>query len=504
MPIWGTHLWGDGSIWGAPVTYQGPLLWAIEVDWDGDGVFNGVNEAAQAVGLHSERGRDYYIRVNSDDKAIGFGRVMTGSCIVTLKNVSDRYDPYNTASPLYPNVASGKFVRVRVLDTATLIIHDVFAGKIADIRPIAGEKNKVRMKIVDGMSSLKSGKTGVVLQENIAVADAISAVLDDASWPTVWGRSLATSAESIPYWWSDGESFATACHDLADVDLGTFFIAADGKATFYSRNTTPVMAATFDQAQLKKEILLSMPWDVLRDQSIVTAHPRVLRATGDLWTLQDKPYFAAGESREIWAAYTYATLTVPAKSVITPAATTDYTANTAIDGSGTNLTANFTVSASKFSQTAKLTVTNTGGTGGYLTLLKIRGDALDSPSSIGGRAGTGKRVFELDTKWLQSTTKSQDYATFLNSFLSGNLVFPTVQIEARPELQFPPDLFDAAAVTVAAKSISGNFKFGKITHDWLSENGQSVRTEFKLEPYPDISGYWQFDVLMGIGTQFAL
>src|SRR5689334_13570193 len=90
------------------------LRWIIEVDWDGDGIYDGSNEGYYAVGMKVTRGRRSYIKVGGDGKAEGFEPVRLGTCVITLDNTSRRYDPFNTSSVLYPNVLPGRFIRVRV------------------------------------------------------------------------------------------------------------------------------------------------------------------------------------------------------------------------------------------------------------------------------------------------------------------------------------------------------------------------------------------------------
>jgi hypothetical protein len=38
-------------------------------------------------------------------------------------------------------------------------------------------------------------------------------------------------------------------------------------------------------------------------------------------------------------------------------------------------------------------------------------------------------------------------------------------------------------LNLATPGISGYYRIGKIEHRWLRENGQAVRTTYRLEPY---------------------
>lgn len=69
-------------------------------------------------------------------------------------------------------------------------------------------------------------------------------------------------------------------------------------------------------------------------------------------------------------------------NMVTPVATTDYTLNSAEDGSGSDLTANFTVSAVFGGNSAQVTVTKNTGADGYLTKCELRGRGVYAFESI--------------------------------------------------------------------------------------------------------------------------
>ena len=81
------------------------LLWGIQVDWDGDGSYDG-NESNYMQGLTIRRGRLQYIR----DGGNGVENMSVGTCVVNLTNYDEKYTAYNTLSTLYPNVGPGKLL----------------------------------------------------------------------------------------------------------------------------------------------------------------------------------------------------------------------------------------------------------------------------------------------------------------------------------------------------------------------------------------------------------
>lgn len=506
MARYGSFLYGDEK-YGAEASTT--LTWIFEVDWNGDGIFDGTNEAAWMIGLRTRRGRKHYLRIDTSGNAIGFEHAQPGTATVVVTNKSGRYDPYNSDSALYPNIRPGRLARIRVLDSATSTIYPVIAGKITDILPIAG-KDQVWITIGDGMEVLQRQDASIDVTTSIAISDAIEALLSEVGWPAAWGTDIEETDDVLSYWWANRRTL-TEISDLADAELGTFFVAADGKATYYSRSHIGAALAGIDQTQLGKQIQLLMPWEVIRNVVTVIANPRQLSAEVDLWQMADRPYVAAGESLEVWASYIYEYQPVPATEVVTPVATTHYTMNEDEDGGGADLTANFTVAIDKFGEASKLTFTNAGGTGGYITLGKVRGKAIYIPavskltkSDTTSIAEYESRFLTLDSRWQQSTELASNFAIWLLSFLASPQIFPQVIIEGRPTEQFTPDLFDVQPVTIDKLGVDNNFRVSYIEHQWLKETGQAIRTIFALEPNVDLSGYWQFPTTIGSTSKFGL
>lgn len=480
------------------------LSWAVEVDWDGDGAFDGQNEARYATALHVRRGRDYWM--NADGS--GFEHMRAGDCSITLDNSSGRYDPYNARSPLFPNVLPGRFARVRVMYAG--VITPLFAGRVADIKPTSGARRQVKITLTDGLRWLADEDVAVRIQQGIAVDDAMQMLLEAASWPEMWGMALDSSVDVLPYWWEDGRSAAAALHDLADSTLGTFLVRADGSAAFYSRHHQSAPAASFTQREIHKEIPMPQPWEVVRNIIKVDAHPRVLCASAQLWQLDDVLQVPARSSAEVWAPFQYNGRDVPAVNVVEPELETDYRASSMPDGAGIDLTSSVDVRMDCFSKSAKLAISNRASVPAYVHQLAVRGMAVDSLNAVSvmsedaaSKAVYGPRRFTLSTNWLQGANDAMGFAEFLKNFLSQPRAFPQVSVEARPELQFGVDLLDSVSASIDALGIGGNFRVGAIEHEWLLENGQAVRTAWKLEPIPDLSAYWQFPVRIGTNSIFA-
>ena len=482
------------------------ILWAVEIDWDADGIFDGTNEARYVTNLTATRGRQYYINPNGD----GFQPMTVGRIDITLDNSSRRFDPWFTHGPLYGKILPGRKARVwlRYQDQD----YPVMAGYVSDPQPISGDYSRVKLTILDGVQYLVENPVSVLLRQNISYADAIGAILDAIDWPTVWGRSLETGIAELPYWWADGENSQTAIQFLVDAALGTFFVAADGKARFYSRNHISTSVLSTDQVDFGRQIIIQQPWEVVRNLVRIAVHPLTVQSPGDLWTMGDKPFINPGESLTVFANFSYLGAECPAINVVTPVATTDYLANTASDGSGTDLTASITIQMTVFSKTAKIVITNNSASLAYVTLLKVRGDAITEVDTttveahdLASQAAFGKHEFALDTPWMRNINNAKAFADMIKVSMALPRSFPQVMLEGRPDIQFTPDLFDAVTVHLESMGINDDFRLGRIEHQWLESTGQSVRTIWKLETFENFNeDSWQFPTRIGISSKFAL
>ena len=466
------------------------LLWALEVDWDGDGVFDGSNEAVRMIGLRTERGDNYYL--SGDGR--GFESHGIGFAMLTVDNYDGRFDPYNTTGPLYGKLQPGVKVRLKVRDGIGGTDYPIIAGILQDIKPY-GRRGEVDLVLDDGWRWLSDRDVSVALQANIYADDAIGAIADAAAYP--WGYELDTGPDLIKWWWATGKKAKSEIEDIANSGIGSVFVANDGKLKYYSRQHADDPIMTLHEGELLKDIVIPQPWEFQRNIVKLSVKPRVTQSSQVIWTLNDKPAITAGESIVIWASYSYENYGVPATDVITPEITTDYTANASADGSGADKGAQIAIEITKFAETAKIIYTNNDAGTVYLTLAQLRGKPINAPNTTviiqeGTNADTMPRVLELDLLWQQDYNVGVNISEYLVDFLQSIQYFPTVFIEGRPEIQFALDLYDIVSLILDEWGVDANFKIGKIAHKFLAPTGQHVRTELKLFPVylPPVPNYW--------------
>jgi len=202
--------YGSGAKWGEIIPVDRLLTWALEIDWDNDGIFNGENEALNMFGLTVDRGRSNMLKSDSS----GFQPVDIGKMYASLTNLDRRYDPYNSSGALYGLILPGRKFRLRVKDEASGIVYPVITGNIADIQP--KNNNGIETVIIEGHDELEllDKEVYTSLYENITIDEAIVLLLMASGWT---GEMIIDSlTDYLPYWWTKSdESVIDQINDLA-------------------------------------------------------------------------------------------------------------------------------------------------------------------------------------------------------------------------------------------------------------------------------------------------
>jgi hypothetical protein len=386
-------------------------------------------------------------------------------------------------------------------------------GRIEDIRPIYGDVNKVKMTLKNSAEDLKQKNIRTTVQSSIRFDAAVTACLTAYGWTD--GSDIDTTvSETMEYWWASGDNAFNEIQKITDAALGMFCIAEDGTVVYKSRVSDDVPLFTITDADIDWNygVRTPTPWDSIRNSIRVYARKRSAQTGVTLWTTSDKVLIPAGESREIWADFSYNGEEAVATSITTPVENTDYEANSAENGSGTDLSANIAISLTGFARNAKLTVTNNGATNAYMTTLQLRGNAIvadkytyverEETDSI---EAFGERRFEVKSDWLQDINTARDGADILRSRLAYQRQYPRFRLLLdKFDLQFGARLFGLVSVNFAKNGISGEYRIGYIKHRWIDELGYQVETEIYLEPnlLGNVSGTWVFPAVFGVTTVF--
>jgi hypothetical protein len=311
-----------------------------------------------------------------------------------------------------------------------------FVGTLVDITPEAGQKRGRRTfcTAVDWMDEAANQRIRLLPTQVDQRGDQLVTTILANMTKQPTATSLATGQDTFPYALDNSrdERFTplTEFQRIAMSELGFIFVKGDtstgGVLVFQDRHARPSSgAAAYTLNDTMVELRASRTRDKVYNRVKVATHPRVVdaAATTVLYTLTGTPLVAAGATINIQGQYrdpNQRALRVGGKEMVAATATTDYTMNSAADGSGSNLTANFTVTATYGGNSVSYAVANTGATAGYITLLQARGkgvydyapliaEAIDSTS----RTAYGENVLEVDMPMQEELEVGQNAADYL-------------------------------------------------------------------------------------------
>jgi len=161
--------------------------------------------------------------------------------------------------------------------------------------------------------------------------------------------------------------------------------------------------------------------DGLLNASIIRAHPVITDTSLKvLYTLGTPLFIPSQETRQFSAHYTDPSglSQVSGTNMQDPVATTDYLANTASDGSGTNKTSDVIVDADYYGDTVYYSIENNSTSGVYITFLQARGYGIYYANSIestvedaASQAAHGYAPFQFDMKYQKDTYLADMYGS---------------------------------------------------------------------------------------------
>lgn len=495
--------------------------YVLEVNWNGDGS-TWTAETDRIISVAWSLGRDYASQLT--------GRSIAGKLTAVLRNPDGRYASFNTSSPLTGNIVPLRKVRWR---TTAPSAQTLWAGFLSDIKPgrVRGDAATAVLVAFGPLYWIGDRDVNVAVSTSIGSGTAVEKVLDDAGWPAA-DRALDAGQITVTRWEADRVKAMTALRDLEDTEWGFIRETRDGKIAWediHHRLKTPHTAS---QATFSDAAGAALPYDEIEQldssREIFNRFDAAVQlfevqALATLWTLAGEvPSIDPGASRVFWAKYPTPDAPTQADHVdawTTPVAATDYVANSASDGSGTNLTASVAVSVSKFARSMKITLTNNATVVAYITTLQARGTPVYKRDPVGvfaedttSQTKYGKRTYPLPGKWYPTTFKAQSYVEYAVSRYKDPL--PVIRVGFRADLS-DDHLTQALTRTVSERVTlvaNGTPESGAqlgINRDFFIERESHVytlkehRTRYDLS---DATGqeYWTLGVsLLGMGTRLA-
>jgi hypothetical protein len=193
----------------------------------GAGIFGGItwtDVTPYVREWHVNRGRNHEL-----------DRVEAGRARVTFGNRDGRFDWNNASGPYYPNVTTGK--RLRISATYASVTYYIFDGSIESwpqvwsMGPLGDAE--VTIRAIDAFKTLNLAKASAIRSAETSGAR-ISALLDAINWSAA-DRSIDTGISVVQAKTYDRDNALSALQEVELTEGGLLFVSGDGKVTFKDR-----------------------------------------------------------------------------------------------------------------------------------------------------------------------------------------------------------------------------------------------------------------------------
>ena len=513
-----------------------PIL-KLKTDWDADGVFTGTGEdlTSRLKRVEWRRGRDHASQLT--------GRSVAGRLIAVLDNSSGDYSSFNTGSPIAGLALPGRKVQLDGGNQSgfpydfPIIFNDApqWTGYLQNIVPIPRTQgvNLVQLEAWGALGYLGAEDVEIAMATSKATGQAMEDILDEVGWPAA-DRDIDAGQTTMARFWLDQQKFLHACRIVERTEGGLLWEQKDGKLRFEDRHARLKAPHTVSQATFSDTLGATIgyypprqfdPEATIFNRFPVTIETFTVGALATLWTLPEtgasSPLFAPGQTRTYWARYPNPLAPTDALSVdawTTPVENTDYEANTASDGSGTDVSSDLVFVVTKFGNVMKMAITYNGTLPAYLTLLKARGtpvtrndpmrlEAVDTAS----QTKYGERTFSERKQFIPDSLEGQAWADFQLSIYKAPIPVLSVRIDGNRDkahldqalLRDVSDRITVVATGGAGLGINEDFFIEVITHTIDAVTGRFFVT-FDCSPASAYSNFWVLGTsVLGTSTVLA-
>lgn len=471
------------------------------------------------------RGRDYASQLT--------GRATAGELTVSIDNPAGRFAPLNTASPLFGYLLPGRKIRIR---TTSPSYATCWQGFIDEIRPSPNSRSSNPTATIRASGPLKwiaNRRASTAVYTSITTGTAVGYILDDAGWPS-GDRRIDAGQITMNRWKADGDSALSHLQELEEMEFGYIGETRDGKIVWEDqqhRLNAPhdTSQATFTDANAGvlsyTDIEELDPWRDVYNIFSADVTLYTVQTLATLWSLTgETPSINPAATKDFWAVYPTPDAASQADHVdawTTPAATTDYLANTQADGLGTNKTAQIAVAVSKFANSMKISLTNNDAGVVYITLLQARGTAVykNDPIRIQSEDATsettfGKRTFPLPGKFYPSTTSAKSYvdaglARYKDQLAVLSITYKANQSSSHMTQALTRDISERISV-VANGTLQSGAQLGIVGDFFIESESHRVDLSghwvtYELSDSRTVSGYWKLGLSqLGVDTKLAI
>jgi len=369
--------------------------------------------------------------------------------------------------------------------------YTMWAGFLDSIEPLPSTSglNAARLVATGPLGALNLTKLRLSMATSELTGTAVGRILTEAGWAAN-DRTVDAGQTTMTRFWLENEvRTITALRRVEITETGFIGESKDGRIFFEDRRhrqNSPhiVSQATFTDAS-GGALAYSPPLRRLNSRQqlfhnfTVPIQTYTPGALATLWTLSasgtSSPAIQPGETLTFWAEYPNpgsATDALAVDAWTTPVENTDYEANTAADGSGTDRSASLGFTVTKFGNSMKLAIINNHATDIiYLTLLQARGTPItkDDPARVTvEKSATHPRTFPNPPEYLPDIAEGFDWCNWhANVFSVGQPLLEMTAIGNRSQAEMEQ---------VLARDISD-----RITFVGTNDAGLGINEDFFIE-----------------------
>jgi hypothetical protein len=444
------------------------------------------------------------------DSQLG-GIAQTGTAELRLRNLVGKYTPENATGPLYGYLLPRRPVWIYAEVKGESTVRNLFYGYIENltVHPYYTEKD-VYINAVDGFDYLARQELETALWKSTLSGTVVDNILTAAGW-SAGKRSLDAGQTVIPYAYWHQEMSLGALREIEKSELGFVYIDGAGNFVFEDRHhryKSPHLTSQATFANSMQKITYDYCAKDIYNIIRATITPWELQSLSEIWRYRETPGIPEGGTIEIWADFDYFV-----DAITTPVATTDYTANSNEDGSGTDLTASVVITMTSFAQSALLSIKNNAAVMAYITLLKLRGTWYDAKTQTTRKAedttsqtAYQKRTYTIDGKYLTSANVAQDFCDYLLSKWKDPQSEINIDLVNKNDTLWQKiitlNISDRVTVTHTALGVDDDFFINRMEHE-ITEGGRLHRVTWGLS-LADAETYWCLDTsLLDTGTRLA-
>jgi len=346
-----------------------------------------------------------FTRGKSDE----LGKAEVGQLSITVNNDSGNYSPSNSGGDYYGYLYPKRTIGIRAYDDD--YNYQLFYGYVEEIipHPHQSEQDAI-ITATDGLDYLSRHDMATALYKDTKTGAIHDYILTDANWLRL--AILNDGQDTVPFWYGHDVKARFAQTEIDDSEQGFSYVDGFGYFNFedrYYRSSEEgqTSQATFTNTMLDMTYSLNTKnvYNIIK----ATITPFELQSEAELWRLEETPSIDIGDTLVWWGDSEYFV-----DAWVTPASTTDYTANSASDGSGDDMTSDIAITTTKFAKTIKLSIKNNGTVPVYITLLKARGTWYDDQTKVTRKAEDStsqddyqKRTLNIGGKYLDNTTQAE-------------------------------------------------------------------------------------------------